>query len=364
MQAAQSASDAAGGKGKVIFGSSQPAVGDRLPQNLWIDTAGGANTPKRWSGTAWIVVTDKAATDAAAAAAAAQAKADEASAAIVQESQTRATAIEAEASQRQQLQATVGSNHTAAMQAAQAASDAAGSKGKVLYGTSAPAVADRLAQNLWIDTTGGANTPKRWNGSAWAAVTDKAATDAAAAAATAQSTANNAVAAIQTEQSVRANETGHLGALYSVRMQLSQGGQQVVGGFALSGTSNGTAGPTIDFGVMANSFWIAAPAGSPAGVSNVKPFSVQTTEQTINGVVVPAGVYMDAAYINNVTVLFGRFGTLLADKIQATAISASQLTAGNGVIGGTLKSSNYMAGSSGWTLRPDGVAELSGVIVR
>ena len=364
MQAAQSASDAAGGKGKVIFGSSQPAVGDRQPQNLWIDTAGGANTPKRWSGTAWIVVTDKAATDAAAAAAAAQAKADEASAAIVQESQTRATAIEAEATQRQQLQATVGSNHTAAMQAAQAASDAAGSKGKVLYGTSAPAVADRLTQNLWIDTTGGANTPKRWNGSTWAAVTDKAATDAAAAAATAQSTANNAVAAIQAEQSVRANETGYLGALYSVRMQLSQGGQQVVGGFALSGTSNGTAGPTIDFGVMANSFWIAAPAGSPAGVSNVKPFTVQTTAQTINGVVVPAGVYMDAAYINNVTVLFGRFGTLLADKIQATAISASQLTAGNGVIGGTLKSSNYVAGSSGWTLRPDGMAEFSGVIVR
>ncbi|UNV89373.1 MULTISPECIES: DUF1983 domain-containing protein [unclassified Comamonas] len=364
MQAAQSASDAAGGKGKVIFGSSQPAAVDRLAQNLWIDTAGGANTPKRWSGTAWIVATDKVATDAAAAAAAAQAKADEAAAAILVESQTRATAIEAEATQRQQLQATVGSNHTAAMQAAQAASDAAGSKGKVLYGASAPAVADRLAQNLWIDTTGGANTPKRWNGSAWAAVTDKAATDAAAAAATAQSTANNAVAAIQAEQSVRANETGHLGALYSVRMQLSQGGQQVVGGFALSGTSNGTAGPTIDFGVMANSFWIAAPSGSPAGVSNVKPFSVQTTAQTINGVVVPAGVYMDAAYINNVTVLFGRFGTLLADKIQATAISASQLTAGNGVIGGSLKSSNYVAGSSGWILRPDGMAEFSGVTVR
>lgn len=364
MQAAQSASDAAGGKGKVIFGNSQPAAADRLAQNLWIDTAGGANTPKRWSGTAWIVVTDKAATDAAAAAAAAQAKADEASAAIQQESQTRATAIEAEAAQRQQLQATVGSNHTAAMQAAQAASDAAGSKGKVLFGSSAPAVADRLSQNLWIDTTGGANTPKRWNGSTWAAVTDKAATDAAAAAATAQSTANNAVAAVQAEQSVRANETGHLGALYSVRMQLSQGGQQVVGGFALSGTSTGTAGPTIDFGVMANSFWIAAPAGSPAGVSNAKPFTVQTTAQTINGVVVPAGVYMDAAYINNVTVLFGRFGTLLADKIQATAISASQLTAGNGVIGGTLKTSNYVAGSSGWILRPDGVAEFSGVIVR
>lgn len=169
-------------------------------------------------------------------------------------------------------------------------------------------------------------------------------------------------AAIQTEQSVRANETGHLGAQYTVRMQLGQGGQQVVGGFGLSGTSSETAGARIDFGVLANSFWVAAPNGS--GVANVKPFSVQTTAQTVNGVVVPAGVYMDAAYINNVTALWARFGTLVADSIQATAISAGQLTAGNGVIGGSLKSSNYVAGSSGWTLRPDGVAEFSGVIVR
>lgn len=181
-------------------------------------------------------------------------------------------------------------------------------------------------------------------------------------AATVSSNHSAALAAIQTEQSVRANETGHLGAQYTVRMQLGQGGQQVVGGFGLSGTSSETAGARIDFGVLANSFWVAAPNGS--GVANVKPFSVQTTAQTVNGVVVPAGVYMDAAYINNVTALWARFGTLVADSIQATAISAGQLTAGNGVIGGSLKSSNYVSGSSGWTLRPDGVAEFSGVIVR
>ncbi len=278
------------------------------------------------------------------------------------ESQARADAVSAEAAARQALAATVSSNHSAALAAAQAASDAAGSKGKVIFGASAPAVADRLAQNLWIDSTGGANTPQRWNGSAWVAVTDKAATDAAAAAAQAQATANNAVAAIQTEQSVRANETGHLGAQYTVRMQLGQGGQQVIGGFGLSGTSSQTAGAHIDFGVLANIFWVAAPNGS--GVANVRPFSVQTTAQTVNGVVVPAGVYMDAAYINNVTALWAKFGTLVADSIQATAISAGQLTAGNGVIGGSLKSSNYVAGSSGWQLRPDGVAEFSGVIVR
>ena len=60
----------------------------------------------------------------------------------------------------------------------------------------------RKSTTLWIDTTNGANTPKRWNGSAWAAVTDKAATDAANAAVkandaakTAQSTADKAATA-------------------------------------------------------------------------------------------------------------------------------------------------------------------------
>ena len=76
-------------------------------------------------------------------------------------------------------------NVTAAQQAAQAAATAAGAKGEVIYGSAAPAADKRLAQNLWIDTTGNANTPKRWSGTAWMAVTDKVASDAAAAAASA-----------------------------------------------------------------------------------------------------------------------------------------------------------------------------------
>lgn len=47
----------------------------------------------------------------------------------------------------------------------------------------------RLDRILWIDTTSGANTPKRWNGSIWTEVTDKAAKDAATAAASAASAA-------------------------------------------------------------------------------------------------------------------------------------------------------------------------------
>lgn len=82
---------------------------------------------------------------------------------------------------------TTNTNVSTAQTAANNAAALAGSKGKVLVQTAAPAAADQLAQNLWIDISGGANTPKRWNGSAWAAVTDKVATDAAAAAASALS---------------------------------------------------------------------------------------------------------------------------------------------------------------------------------
>ncbi|WP_425049177.1 phage tail protein [Pseudomonas asiatica] len=82
---------------------------------------------------------------------------------------------------------TTNGNVATAQQAAQAAATAAGAKGEVIYGSSAPAADKRLAQNLWIDTTSNANTPKRWNGTTWVAVTDKAATDAAAAASSALS---------------------------------------------------------------------------------------------------------------------------------------------------------------------------------
>lgn len=176
--------------------------------------------------------------------------------------------------------------------------------------------------------------------------------------------AEQASAAVATEATARATTDGYLGAQYTVRMQLSQGGQQVVGGFGISGTTGGTAGPQIDFGVLANSFWIAAPSGSPAGVSNVKPFVVQTTAQTVNGVSVPAGVYMDAAYINNVTALWGRFGTLVADSIQATSISVTKLTGGNLAVGSWINSSNYVTGSTGWSINANGQAEFSQVTVR
>ncbi|GAA5231742.1 hypothetical protein GCM10025795_02280 [Verticiella sediminum] len=433
--AAQAAANAAGianGKGKVIIQSAQPAAADRLAQNLWIDTTVGANTPKRWSGSAWVAVTDKAATDAANAAAAAQQTANDAT--------NAASAAHAAANTAQ------GAANQAAADAAAAAGIANG-KGKVLIQSAAPAVADRLPQNLWIDTTGGANTPKRWSGSAWVAVTDKAATDAAAAAvaakaaadaaqvaadaadakaiaaqadvqqeATARAAADSAmatrvdgvdarigtaeggiaanayaisgltaraddhdgellaqaqsilglqasvtnaegeIAAVQQDIDVLATESGHYAAQYVLRVEA--GG--VVGGMAITGSDSQSAGPRLDFRIRADVFSVAG-TGSVPGIT---PFAVQTASQTVHGVVVPAGVYMDAAYIRNVQALWARFGTLIAQSIQTTELSASQLTLGNGTVGGDLRSLNFATGSAGWRIQRGGVAEFNNITVR
>lgn len=139
---------------------------------------------------------------------------------------------------------------------------------------------------------------------------------------------------------------GWLGNTYTVRTSVSVDDKTLVGGFGLSGTSAGTQGPSIDFGVVADKFWIGAPtAAGVTGVSSVKPFVVQTTDSTVNGVLIPKGVYMDAAYIKNLDAMIARLGTawiktamianaqivdahianLSAEKITAGLISAERI---------------------------------------
>lgn len=120
--------------------------------------------------------------------------------------QTAVVAADAKAAAAQTAAATAdtkaGTAQTAADAAAAAAASASGiaaGKGKVLTQAPAPGAEDQNVNTLWIDTTGGSNTPKRWTtGTTWVAVTDKAATDAAAAAAAAQTKANTAFTDAQT----------------------------------------------------------------------------------------------------------------------------------------------------------------------
>ena len=89
--------------------------------------------------------------------------------------------------------------------AAAAAAGVANGKADVLIQSTAPDASMRKQTTLWIDTTGGANTPKRWNGSTWSAVTDKAATDAANAAVKANSAAQTAQSTADKAQITAAN---------------------------------------------------------------------------------------------------------------------------------------------------------------
>ena len=89
--------------------------------------------------------------------------------------------------------------------AAAAAAGVANGKADVLIQSTAPDASMRKPTTLWIDTTGGANTPKRWNGSTWMAVTDKAATDAANAAVKANDAAKTAQSTADKAQTTAAN---------------------------------------------------------------------------------------------------------------------------------------------------------------
>ena len=89
--------------------------------------------------------------------------------------------------------------------AAAAAAGVANGKADVLIQSTAPDASMRKPTTLWIDTTGGANTPKRWNGSTWVAVTDKAATDAANAAVKANDAAKTAQSTADKAQTTAAN---------------------------------------------------------------------------------------------------------------------------------------------------------------
>jgi hypothetical protein len=76
----------------------------------------------------------------------------------------------------------------------------------------------------------------------------------------------------------------------------------------------------------------------------------------VNGAV--ATVVRDGAVTN------AMLANAVIDDAKVANLSAAKLTAGNGTIGGILKSTNYTSGTLGWTVRPDGYAEFNNVVVR
>ncbi|WP_068370942.1 TipJ family phage tail tip protein [Kerstersia gyiorum] len=149
--------------------------------------------------------------------------------------------------------AAAGAAQSAADQAAQdaaAAAGLAGGKSDVLIQSGTPAASYRNSKTLWIDTTGNANTPKRWSGSAWVAVTDKAATDAAAAAVAAQQRADAAQAAADQANAAAAQNAADIVAERTARTTAesaqAQTNQQITASFQQAKTAADAAQGTAD----------------------------------------------------------------------------------------------------------------------
>lgn len=106
---------------------------------------------------------------------------------------------------------------------------------------------------------------------------------------------------------------------YTVKVDLNG----YVAGFGLAATAN-TGTPTSEFIIRADRFSIAAP-----GQTAIIPFIVQASATTLNGVAVPAGVYMDAAFIKNGTITSVKIGNGEIDDAKIANLNAAKITAGS-----------------------------------
>ena len=137
---------------------------------------------------------------------------------------------------------------------------------------------------------------------------------------------------MESKFTAQANDIGGLKTAYTVKIDTNG----AVAGFGLASTSNAAGNIISEFTVNADRFAIMR--GGSNTTAATTPFVVQATATTLNGVAVPAGVYMTDAFIKNGTIVNAKIangsiddakiGSLNADKITAGSISANRLSAG------------------------------------
>ena len=228
-----------------------------------------------------------------------------------------------------------------------------------MFQTTAPAVADRLAQNLWVDTTGGANTPKRWSGSAWVAVTDKVATDAASAVATTaaaltveQTARANADSALSTQLTTLSSNTGN--SFATVQQQFTAQSSYTDGAVARALTTvtvNGkkavfgisSDGVVAEIGAVADRFYVYNPLGGTYtlafavvnGQTVIQDAMIReasiTTAKIANAAITGAKIAnatIGSAQIADASITSAKISQLSADKITSGYLSADRINAG------------------------------------
>lgn len=124
-------------------------------------------------------------------------------------------------------------------------------------------------------------------------------------------------AAVKTESSTTANAVTGIQAKYSVKTDVNG----YVSGFGLISSAN-DAVPYSQFIFKADQFAFGAP-----GLTSAYPFVIQASATTVNGVAVPAGVYIDAAYIKNGSITNAKIGNAAIDsaKIADASIGTAKI---------------------------------------
>lgn len=399
-------------KNKTYQQAAAPTAG-MTAGDVWYDSD-DSNKPYRYDGSAWVATEDT--------------RIAANTAAITAEQTARANADTALASRATDLEAIVNSatDGNAALKARIASEESARASGDTAISTTvtsltatvntktktylqaAAPTSGMTTGDIWYDSDDG-NRAYRYSGSAWVQV-DDARIAANAAAITAEQTAranadsalasqittlsatvNGNAASLQQEITTRASETGGLLAQYTVKTDIAGH----VAGFGLASTASNAA-PTSSFIVRADQFAVAPPSVSSTAAPTANlykgmvwvdtsvtpnvtryydgsawsttpqalPFVIQATPTTLNGVDVPPGVYMPAAFIMDGSIGNVKIGNAAIDDAKVASLSAAKLTAGDGTIGGILKSENYVPGQTGWAVFKSGDAEFSDVVVR
>ena len=122
--------------------------------------------------------------------------------------------------------------------------------------------------------------------------------------------------------STQADVNGDLKGQYTVKVDANG----AVAGFGLANTTTSSGNNTSEFYVNADRFAIMR--GGSDTTAAVTPFVVQATATTINGTAVPAGVYIDAAFIKNASITAAQIGSINADTISTGTLSADYIRGG------------------------------------
>lgn len=94
------------------------------------------------------------------------------------------------------------------------------------------------------------------------------------------------------------------------------------------------------------------------------PFTVLSVDTIKDGVTYPAGTYSTKSFIIDAQITSAKIRNLAVDDAKIANLGVSKLDAGSLKVGAFISSSNYLAGSQGFRINADGLAEFSNVVVR